>query len=145
MPAPQSNWIRFGVIAALLLIVAAFLAGFVPQYRKAAALEQQLAGERTQMESLRTRLGLAGARDFAGILYLELTRKNYGIAQPRASALFDHIRGVVSSLPEGESKNSLHQILGRRDEIVSAIAKADPAVEGEVGKILEQLHGLQAP
>jgi hypothetical protein len=88
---------------------------------------------------------LANARDLAGILYLELTRKNYGNAQPRATALFDHIQRVVSSVPEGENKNSLHQILGRRDEIVSAIAKADPVVEGEVGKIVEQLHGIQAP
>lgn len=145
MTASQSKWTRVGVIVVLLLIGAAYLIGFWPQYRKTSELQQQLAAERERVQTLQNTVAISKTRDLASVLYLELTRKNFGNAQRRATAMFDQIRSASSALPAGQARQALDQIQSRRDEIVAAIAKADPAVEAQVAGIVEQLHTLDQP
>jgi hypothetical protein len=133
------------LIAAAIMIVAAFLLGFVPQFRNASQLRDELRASGQRIEQLQREAGLSKARDLAGLLYLQLTRKNYGIAAQHATAFFDHIRALMNGTLSPESRSALENIANHRDAIVASIAKSDPAVEAQAGDILERTHRLTAP
>jgi len=135
--ARRNRWI----LAAALLVVA-FLLGFVPQYLKNARASVDLQARDQQIIQLRQQTTLSRLRDLASLLYLETTRKNYGIASQHASALFDLIRATINNGPDPALKDGLATTLAQRDEIVSKLAKPDPGVEKDVQDLMDRLYQL---
>ncbi len=85
---------------------------------------------------------LSRLRDLASLLHLETTRKNYGIASQRASALFDLIRATTDNSPDASLKEGLARIQAQRDEVVSKLAKGDAGVEQDVRDLMDRLFQL---
>lgn len=141
MPVREGRANRWILIAAIL-VVAGFLLGFVPQYLSKARTAQDLHARDQQIEQMQRQATLSRLRDLASLLYLEATRKNYGIASQRASALFDLIRATIDNNPDAAIKDGLASALAQRDEIVSKLAKPDPGVEKDVQDLMDRLFQL---
>ena len=134
----RNRWI----LTAAILVVAAFLLGFVPQYLNNVRTSEQLHTRDQQIVQLQQQATLSRLRDLASLLYLEATRKNYGIASQRASALFDLIRTTINTGPDATLKDGLVSALAQRDEIVSKLAKPDAGVEKDVQDLMDRLFQL---
>jgi hypothetical protein len=133
------------LLAGLASLIIAFLVGFVPQFLKAAELRKELQARDQRIEQFEREAKIATARDHASLLYLELTRKNYGIAGQHATQFFNHVRAMLNSTSDPAYKAALESAMSNRDAIVASIAKPDSAVEGQVRDILDRLHQLAAP
>jgi hypothetical protein len=111
---------------AVVLLGAAFLAGYVPEH------QQRLTAE-MEIERLRNRLVVAEDRVRAGELLgriltiREVTaRQDYGEARNLSSASFDAIRAEAATTHDAQLRGGLNETLARRDAVTAALAKADP-------------------
>jgi hypothetical protein len=114
-------------IAVVVLLGAAFLAGYVPE-------RQQRSTAETEIARLRDRLVVAEDRVRTGELLgriltiREVTaRQDYGEAQKLSSASFDAIRAEAARTHDAQLRGGLNEALARRDAVTAALAKADPA------------------
>jgi hypothetical protein len=107
-------------IEAILLVVA-FLLGFIPQYAKTRHLTTEL--RTTQQE----RSG-AELRDLAGLAYLEAAQKNYGLAADTSGRFFALVTEAVNQTTDANRKKALEDLAAAHDKVMAALAKADPGV-----------------
>jgi hypothetical protein len=112
------------IIAAVVLVVA-FLAGFVPQYVKVNHLDVELRQARQTSTS-------AELRDLAGLVYVQANQKNYGIAAGIATRFFNRVREVASQTTDANAKKIYEDLLISRDKITAELAKGDPGVMGDL-------------
>ena len=131
-------------IAAFVLFIVAFLLGFVPQFQKAAGLQNDVRSRDERIASLEREANLSRGRELASHLYLELTRKNFGVAGQHATQFFNHIRQITNDAAYSALRGDLDTILTQRDLVTANIAKSDPAAEAQVREILERLHQMTA-
>lgn len=129
---------RRGLIMAAVP-AAAFLAGFLIQYGKASDLNGKLAAARGELSACERRNQAAGLRDLMGLAYLEVNRKNYGLAQEHASRFFDRVRQSRAGLEDAALKPALDEALAERDEIIAGLARGDAAVQERVQKVYARL------
>ncbi len=74
------------------LVVAAFLLGFIPQYRKSRDLESQLNSTRHELASESVKLQGDELDLLIGYVYLETNQKNYGLASEASTKFFNRVR-----------------------------------------------------
>jgi hypothetical protein len=129
-------WKRIVAAAVVLLLGAAFLAGYVPERRLRMAAEEQarLAQDRLAAAEARVRFGeLLGEV----LTVKEVTmRQNYGQAQELSSSFFDRVRAEASETREMAFREALNEILAKRDAVTAALTKADTGV-------VETLHTME--
>ncbi|MEO8131001.1 MAG: hypothetical protein ABI822_28135 [Bryobacteraceae bacterium] len=142
MTLPVQSGRRNRWILDAVLLVAAFLLGFIPQYLSSNRAAADLQARDQQIKQLQQQATLSRLRDLSSLLYLEVTRNNYGIARQRASALFDLVRATINTGPDDALKAGLVSTLAQRDEIVSKLAKADAGVEKDVRDLMDRLFQL---
>lgn len=118
------------LIAVVIVVGLAYVAGFWPQHR-------QLTDARGQLQDTQTRLAAAEARirlgDVLGrLLALSdvVAAKNYGEAATLSSSFFDTVRTEASRATLPEVTATLQEILKARDRVTTAIAGTDPALSG---------------
>jgi hypothetical protein len=133
---------RVLMIGAGIVLLIGLLLGFVPQYRNASSLRSELHSRDERIRTLEREASLSRARHTAGLMYLELTRRNYGIAAQHATAFFDQVRTMLSGAPP-EVHGAFGGLLSQRDAVTAGIAKSDPAVIGLVQSILDELNRLK--
>jgi len=109
------------IIVAGVLLIVAFLAGFLPSYSKGKRLENEL-------REARQEIGMAQLRDLAGLAYLQASQKDYGLAAGTGARLFDRIGEVANRTPDSSGKKSLEDLLSLRDKITAGLAKGDSGV-----------------
>lgn len=107
-----------------VLVVAAFLAGFLPQYVSA----QRAAG---QLRQARQENAYAELRDLAALAFVQASQKNYGLAAGTASRFFNRTREAANQMPSGE-RAALQALLAPRDRITAELAKGDAAALGDL-------------
>jgi hypothetical protein len=115
------------IIAAIVLVLA-FLAGFVPQYVKANRLDTELRQARQANVS-------AKLRDLIGLAYVQANQKNYGLAAATTTRFFNRVREVVNQTADQNSKRDLENLLVARDKVTAALAKGDAAVMGDLQEL----------
>src|SRR4051812_6360915 len=98
-----------------LLIAAAFLFGFIPQYLTAGRLRDDVHSRDLRIAQLQQDAELSKARDLASLLYLDVNQKNYGIAGQHATAFFDQIRRLINGTPDAAARTKLESIAAQRD------------------------------
>jgi hypothetical protein len=122
-PVKSSSWLqRYLIYAAVLLIV--FLLGFVPMWLKARTATNSLADAQHQ-------LALAKMQNDLGSAAMDARRGDYEPARQALSRFFTSLRadidqGVNSSYTEAQ-RNSLQSMLAGRDELITLLARSDPA------------------
>ncbi len=113
------------LIAGGILLVGAFLIGFVPQYRKAGELESQLATNRKELSAERLNSQLDELGLLIGRVYLEANLKNYGTAGQYSTKFFNRVRAMADQARTPKQKAFLQTMLAKRDAVTSGLAKGD--------------------
>lgn len=119
-PTPRGR--RVGVYAAVLL--AGLLLGFVPTWLKSRACADSLATAERQLARERVRNTIASAA-------IDARRGEYEPARQAASQFFVSLRaeadkGEASSLTAAQ-RNGVAPLFAQRDEIITLLARSDPA------------------
>jgi len=114
---------RVTVIAVVVLV--AFLLGFIPQFVKAQHLESEL---RAAQEAN------AGGdlRDLIAQAYVQANQKNFGLASETASRYFNRAREMANQTSNATAKSALEGALALRDKVTAQLAKGDSAVMGDL-------------
>ncbi|MGD0438879.1 MAG: hypothetical protein ABSB86_20640 [Bryobacteraceae bacterium] len=108
----------------LIVVLVAFLAGFVPMWMKA----RDQSAERAKAE--RALVTARIVKDL-GSATIDARRGEYEAARQEASAFFDEAvseidRGSESALAEAQ-RNGLAPLLAPRDQVITLLARSDPA------------------
>ena len=109
------------IIVVGVLLIVAFLAGFLPSYSKGKRLENELREARQENT-------LAQLRDLAGLAYFQASQKDYGLAAGTSTRLFDRTREVANQTPDSSGRKPLEDLLSFRDKITAELAQGDPGV-----------------
>jgi len=99
------------VIEAILLVVA-FLLGFVPQYVAARHLQNELRVARQEDAK-------AELRDLAALAYVQANQKNYGLASGTSAKFFSRARELADQTTEAASKGALADLLSLREKVTT--------------------------
>jgi hypothetical protein len=125
-------------IAVAVLVLAAFLLGFVPQYLKSRDLTGQLATAQGHVEADELALSI-------GRVYLEASLKNYGLAAQSSTQFFDRVRSLAAQeKQEPERQKFLQDALSQRDAVTSGLAKGDAGVLVNVQNLFQRALGVAA-
>ncbi len=108
------------IMVVFILLIVAFLAGFLPPYLKEKRLENELRASRQEVQ-------VAEIRDLAGLACLQVSQKDYGLAAATTTRFFDRTKEVASSTTDVTGKKALEDMLSLRDKITAELAQADPA------------------
>lgn len=113
---------RFIIYVGVLLVV--FLLGFVPMWLKARATTASLADTERQLMLVRMQSDLAAA-------VIDARRGDYEPARQAASQFFTSLRAEID---KGDTSNftqaqrqSMQPLFAGRDEIITLLARSDPA------------------
>ena len=142
---PKTTRRRNLIIVAAICLLAVFLLGFVPQFQKASALRSEIVQRDAVIGQLQQELKIAKVRDLAALLYLELSRKNFGLAAEHAPDLFTQVRALSGEASLSPVKADLENIANQKDAVMANIAKTDPAAEAQVRDLFEKIHQLKLP
>jgi hypothetical protein len=120
-PRPAKNTI----IIVAVLVVAAFLAGFLPSYIKRRGLESEL--RQATMDNR-----MSHVRDLAGLAYLQANQKNYGLAAESTARFFQITREVFNQTQDNARRKALEELLSSGEKIASELSRGDPAVVNDL-------------
>ena len=132
---------RTKLIATALVLAVAFLLGFVPQYQRARALQREADLDHERLASLQGKLKLADLRDLMGLVYLETSLKNYGVARQHSTEFFTKASQIVSGPGDPSVKAVLRDILPQRDLLTAGLAEGEPTIRTNIEEILSRLYG----
>ena len=108
----------------VILLVGGFLLGFVPEYRKNRELAAQLESPLKTIDALKLQLDLGELRDDVGLMLLELSRQNYGLARDHASTYYSKLNDLISESPDESLKKSLTELSATRDSLMVSFVTA---------------------
>ena len=108
----------------VILLAGGFLLGFVPEYRKNRELAAQLESPLKTIDALKLQLELGELRDDAGLMLLELSRQNYGLARDYASTYYDKLNDLISESRNESLKKSLTELSATRDSLMVSLGAA---------------------
>lgn len=130
-----------------VLALAAYLLGYVPQRSEVGRLRAemtQVAAAAKKLDErvnvLQSKIRLAELRDLAGIIYLETSRKNFGIARQRSSQFFTLAAELAGEPNNANLKEHLDSLVAGRDAVTASLARADGSSQEVVLKLLESVH-----
>lgn len=127
------------LIVGAVLVVAALLLGFIPQYLKNRDLESQLSVVRQQLESEREKSQMDELDLLCGRVYLETDLKNYGLASQYSSRFFDRTREMMNQVSSPNRKALLQEMLAQRDLVTGGLAKGDPRTVSVVQDLFRRM------
>ncbi|MBN2001789.1 MAG: hypothetical protein JXA21_00420 [Anaerolineae bacterium] len=122
-PVKKTHWTRRIILYAVLPLVA-FLLGLVPMWWKSRECSSRLPEVERQLSLARQQSALASAA-------IDAQRGDYELARQAASDFFTYVRvetdsGDASTLSPAQ-REGLLPLLARRDEIITLLARGDPA------------------
>ena len=113
---------RVGIYAAVLLVV--FLLGFIPMWLKARQCASGLAETERQLSLAQLQNNLAAA-------VIDARRGDYEPARQAASQFFTALRAEAdrgtASVLKAPQREGVETLFTRRDEIITLLARSDPA------------------
>ncbi len=120
----------------LVLLLVGFLVGFVPQYTKAQRAGSALESAKQQLSACQLGNRLAQLRDTAALMYLEATRKNYGLAGEYATRFFEQARQAAEQTSDAGLRAQLQDLLASRDEALGKLAQGDAGILPQLQTLL---------
>jgi len=115
-------------VVGLILLAAAYFAGFWPEHRRRTGLEERLAATERQLDAARAQVRLGEV--FGQLLRLSdaVSQRNYGQAAMLSSMYFDRVREEAARAASPPVKTALEQIQRSRDQVTAALARSDPSI-----------------
>lgn len=130
---------KMGFIIGGVLVVAAFLLGFVPQYLKGKALDDQLDTAHQQLNSEREKSQMDELGLLCGRVYLETSLKNYGLAGQNSTKFFDEVQAMMRQAPDSNRHSFLQETLAQRDAVTGGLAQGNPGTLSAVQDLWQQV------
>ena len=127
------------VIAGLLILLATFLIGFVPQYMDKVRLRNELRTSGEQVMALGLDVRMAELRDLCGMMLLEVQGQNYGLAREFSTQYFEKVREVAEDVPDPRGQ-SLRELLTGRDSLNALLAQTDAASSSEIQMLCRRTY-----
>jgi hypothetical protein len=118
---------RVHVALWFILLIGGFLLGFIPEYRKNRDLRTQLGGPQRVIDALKIQIQLGELRDAAGLMFLELSRQNYGLARDHANDYYNKLRELISESQDETLKKSLGELSATQESLMSSLVTPTPA------------------
>ncbi|MCC6590205.1 MAG: hypothetical protein IT168_26165 [Bryobacterales bacterium] len=131
---------KFKLVGVLALVIAAFLAGFVPQYQKVNSVEKEAASLREDLRISRHEAQMGDFRNRLALLQGEANKSNYASAGELATGLFTEMRSYANGLPDGDDRKQIESVLAARDSIIAGLAKADPTTSPQIYDLFIKLQ-----
>jgi|SRR5579884_1926378 len=122
----------------VILFIGGFLLGFVPEYRKNQELQSALKDPQKMIAALQQQVQLGELRDVAGLMLLELSRQNYGLARDYSDQYYAKIKEMTDTVQDPALKKSLEQLAATRDTLAPPLAAANPAALAAVQLVLSK-------
>jgi len=131
---------RILIYGGVLLLV--FLIGFVPMWLKVRGYASELAIARSELSLLRLQNTLASAT-------IDARRGDYEPARQAASNFFTSLRaeadkGADSALTDSQ-KQSLQSLFTGRDEVITLLARSDPASADRLADLYASYRKVMSP
>ncbi len=132
---------RNKIIVGAILVLIAFLAGFVPEFLKSSSAKSEIADLKHQLSEEKQARTVADFRNAAALLYFEVSKSNFATAGGQATKFFTDLRQFTDQAPEPLNQR-LNRVLANRDAIIAAIARADPSSATLIQSIFLQMQGF---
>ena len=119
---------RFGTYATVILV--SFLIGFVPMWLRART-------RATERDAAQHALLLAQAENMLGSAAIYARRGDYEPARQAASTFYTNLRAELDrpeSAFSAAQREMLQPLLAERDEIITLLARSDPAAAGRLAE-----------
>jgi hypothetical protein len=140
------------VVLALTGALVAFLIGFLPLFIHTRNVTNQLLETKERLARAEDRtseveftLELARLRGELGELLQTVNDDNYGTAASKASDFFDRVRAASTNehaVAGSPRRDALDEVLARRDEISSGLARADAGVKTKLEELYMQFGAV---
>jgi hypothetical protein len=108
----------------VVLLVGGFLLGFIPEYSKIRELQTQLESPQKTIDELKVQIQMGELRDAVGLMYLELSRQNFGLARDDASAYYNKLKDLISETNDPALKKSLTELAATQEALTGSLATA---------------------
>ena len=108
-----------------LLLIAAFLGGYLPEHSKVNRIEDELREAKRQST-------FAKLRDLSGLAYIQASQKNYGLAAKTCAAFFALVEEVANQTTDAAAKQPYAELLSTREKIAAGLAKGDEHVMNDL-------------
>jgi len=118
-------------IVGIVLFVAGFLSGFIPQHQKASDLAKQL-------ETVRLESKLREIRALASLSYIDATKLNYGSAAEDSERMFGLAREVANDTKDDGLRSSLNGLATFRETVMDKLRAADASVLEPLQQIVQK-------
>lgn len=119
-------------IVVLILIVAAFAAGYLPKSFELSSVRQEAQADRERLDeildSTRQELRLALLQGQLAMILVEAERTNSGTAREHSTAFFDALNETIATETNDARRASLSDIAQARDQVTAGLAASDATV-----------------
>ena len=122
---------KTAAIGGIVLFVAGFLLGFIPQHKKASDLTKQL-------ETARLESKLREIRALASLSYIDATKLNYGSAAEDSERMFGVAREVANDTKDDGLRSSLNGLATFRETVMDKLRAADASVLEPLQQIVQK-------
>jgi hypothetical protein len=120
------------ILTIAVVVLVAFVVGFLIGEIRLSQVRGQADQAQTEVQGLRAQLELSELRDLSGLMFLEVSRNNYGLAANHSRRYFQRVEDVMQRTDDPQLRRALEQIAGRRDAITAGLARGEAAVQQEV-------------
>ena len=127
---------KWKLIAGSAALLAIFLLGFIPQFRESRRQASELGATRQELAMLRLESETSRLRDQAALMYLEVNRKNFGVASDHAREFFEMAGSLAGRTGDPALQQRLRDLMAVRDQVTAGLASADASVGALVQELL---------
>jgi hypothetical protein len=111
----------------IVLLVGGLAGGFIPEYLKNRELRAELENPQKTIDVLKLQIQMGEVRDAAGLMLLELSRQNFGLARDNAAQFYDKLKDATDAVEDPALKKSLQDLTATRDSLVAQMTTAGPS------------------
>jgi type II secretory pathway pseudopilin PulG len=127
-------------LVVIVLIAAAYLAGYWPQHQRLVSLETRVRQANQQLAQAQSVARLCSLQNRLLGLIAQTESGNYGDAQKASTEFFDQVRAETMRNNKAGYTPALEAILGTRDTVTAGLARKDPTTLDVLRQALTRLH-----
>jgi hypothetical protein len=129
---------RILLIAVVVLV--AFVVGFLMGEVRLRDARVQAEEAESEIRNLRAERELSELRDLSGLMFLEASRQNYGLAANHSGRFFQRVEEVAQRTEDPQIRRALEQISGRRDAITAGLARGEAGMQQELQSLFLDIY-----
>jgi hypothetical protein len=130
------------LLVVVVAVIWAYLLGYWPQHKQAAAIEQENVQLKNQLASAENVGRIARLENQLLVLIEQTEGQNYGEAQKLSNSFFDDMRKEIDRNKTAAYVPKLEAILSRRDAVTAGLARGDASTNDLLKQSLTEMREL---